>query len=184
MAGDAETGVCVMRMEPGLDTGPVLARLATPIGPAETAGALTTRLAALGAPLMAETLAALAAGHATETPQPEHGATYARKIDKAEARLDWSEPAAALERRIRGLAPAPGAWTALEDGERLKVFAAEVTGGRADAAPGQALDDALAIACGDGAALRLTLVQRPGKAPMPAAEALRGFAAPAGARFA
>jgi methionyl-tRNA formyltransferase len=179
MAGDAETGVCVMRMTAGLDEGPVLARLATPIGPRETAGDLAARLAALGAPLMVRTLADLAEARAVETPQSDQGAVYARKIEKAEARLDWSEPAVALERRIRGLSPAPGAWTELA-GERLKILLAQVEDGAG--APGTLLDDRLLIACGDGRAVRVLRAQRPGKGPMAADELLRGFSAPPGAR--
>lgn len=177
MAGDAETGVCVMRMEQGLDTGPVLARLSTPIGADETAGALGERLARLGAPLVVETLRALGAGRATATPQPETGALYAAKIDKAEARLDWGEPAEALARRIRALNPAPGAWTMLGD-ERLKLLAAHVEAGQG--APGTVLDDALLIACGAGA-LRIDRAQRPGRAPMDRAELLRGLKVAPGA---
>lgn len=177
MAGDAETGVCVMRMEQGLDTGPVLARLSTPIGADETAGELGERLARLGAPLVVETLRALGAGRATATPQPETGALYAAKIDKAEARLDWGEPAEALARRIRALNPAPGAWTMLGD-ERLKLLAAHVEAGQG--APGTVLDDALLIACGAGA-LRIDRAQRPGRAPMDRAELLRGLKVAPGA---
>ena len=179
MAGDAETGVCVMRMEAGLDTGPVYLRAATPIGPDEDAGALAERLAALGAPLMAAALAGIAAGELTPEPQPAEGALYAAKIDKAEARLDWALPAEALARRIRGLSPAPGAWCQAA-GERLKVLGARAEPGVG--APGTLLDDRLLVACGEGA-LRLTRVQRPGRAAMSGAEALRGFATPTGMRL-
>lgn len=177
MAGDAETGVCVMRMEQGLDTGPVLARLSTPIGADETAGELAERLARLGAPLVVETLRAMAAGRATATPQPEDGALYARKIDKAEARLDWREPAAALAARIRALTPAPGAWTMLGE-ERLKVLAAHPEPG--EGPPGTVLDDALLVACGAGA-LRIDRAQRPGRAPTARADLLRGLTVAPGA---
>ena len=177
MAGDAETGVCVMRMEQGLDTGPVLARLSTPIGDDETAGELAERLARLGAPLVVETLRAMAAGRATATPQPEEGALYARKIDKAEARLDWREPAAALAARIRALTPAPGAWTMLGE-ERLKVLAAHPEPG--EGPPGTVLDDALLVACGAGA-LRIDRAQRPGRAPTARADLLRGLTVAPGA---
>ncbi|PIY72730.1 MAG: methionyl-tRNA formyltransferase, partial [Rhodobacterales bacterium CG_4_10_14_0_8_um_filter_70_9] len=177
MAGDAETGVCVMRMEQGLDTGPVLARLSTPIGADETAGELAERLARLGAPLVVETLRAMAAGRATATPQPEDGALYARKIDKAEARLDWREPAAALAARIRALTPAPGAWTMLGE-ERLKVLAAHPEPG--EGPPGTVLDDALLVACGAGA-LRIDRAQRPGRAPTACADLLRGLTVAPGA---
>ncbi len=179
MAGDAETGVCVMRMEAGLDTGPVYLRAATPIGAGEDAGALADRLAALGAPLMAQALEGVAAGRLTPEPQPAEGAVYAAKIDKAEARLDWSEPAEALARRVRGLAPSPGAWCAAGE-ERLKVLAARAEAG--DGAPGTLLDDRLLVACGSGA-LRILRAQRPGKAAMEATALLQGFAAPAGMRL-
>ena len=177
MAGDAETGVCVMRMERGLDTGSVFAQAATPIGADETAGTLADRLARLGAPLVVETLRAMAAGSATATPQAGEGALYAAKIDKAEARLDWRDPAGALARRIRALNPAPGAWTML-GGERLKLLAAHVEAGVGP--PGAALDDALLIACGEGA-LRIDRAQRPGRAPMDRAELLRGLKVAPGA---
>ena len=177
MAGDAVTGVCAMRMDAGLDTGPVLLRAQTPIGPDETAGDLAARLAVLGAPLMVEALAGLDAGTLTAEPQPEDGAVYARKIDKAEARLDWTQPADALRDRIRGLAPTPGAFTEL-DGERVKILAAEVV--EAAGPPGAVLDDAFTVACGDGRALRVTRAQRPGKGAMPAAEMLRGSPIPPG----
>ncbi len=180
MAADAETGVCVMQMEKGLDTGPVLARLATPIGAAETAGELTERLAHLGAPLVVATLRAMAAGSATAAPQPQEGALYAHKIDKAEARLDWREPAETLVRRIRALNPAPGAWCMLGE-ERLKVLAAHVEPGAGK--PGELLDDGLLTACGAGA-LRIDRAQRPGRGPMERADLLRGFAAPKGALLA
>ncbi|SDZ78110.1 methionyl-tRNA formyltransferase [Rubrimonas cliftonensis] len=180
MAGDAETGVCVMQMEAGLDTGPVLARAATPIGPEETAGALAARLALLGAPLLADTLTALEAGLTTPERQPDAGATYAAKIDKAEARIDWTAPAARLARLVRGLNPAPGAWT--EAGaERLKILLAREEPGAG--APGALLDDRLLVACGDGRALRILRAQRPGKGAMDADELLRGFHAPKGGRL-
>ena len=145
LAGDAETGVCIMRMEAGLDTGPVLATGRTPIG-SKTAGELTDELAEMGAGLMAEVLADLP-GH-PEVPQPDDGVTYAKKIDKAEARLDFSRSAVEIERQVRAFAPAPGAWFEYE-GERYKVLAAEVvaSGGW----PGQVLDDGLTVACGKGA---------------------------------
>jgi methionyl-tRNA formyltransferase len=178
MAGDAETGVCAMRMEAGLDTGPVYARLATPIGPEETAGELAARLARLGAPLMLDTLAALAEGRAVATPQAGEP-LYAAKIAKEEGALDWSRPAAALAALTRGLSPAPGAFTTLA-GERLKVLAAQPETGQG--APGVALDDRLLVACGEGA-LRLTRVQRAGRPAMDAAAFLAGQPVPAGRRL-
>ncbi|MEM6489222.1 MAG: methionyl-tRNA formyltransferase [Pseudomonadota bacterium] len=180
MAGDTQTGVCVMRMEAGLDTGPVLARAAVPIRPADTAGGLHDALSALSARLMVDVLARLAAGPVPAEPQPAAGVTYAAKIEKAEARIDWARPAAAVSAHIRGLSPFPGAWCAVA-GERVKVLMAEV----ADAAttpsapPGTVLDAALTVACGTGA-VRLTRLQRAGRGPQDAATLLRGFAIPPG----
>jgi methionyl-tRNA formyltransferase len=177
MAGDPETGVCIMQMAEGLDTGPVLARAATPIGPQETAGGLHDRLAALGAPLLAETVARLDARPAAE-PQDDALATYADKIDKAEARIDWTASAEDLDRRVRGLSPFPGAWTEL-NGVRIKILMAEPTGATGE--PGAVLDNTLLIGCGEGA-LRLLRLQRAGKAAADAAEFLRGFPIEVGAR--
>ena len=181
MAGDAETGVDVMRMEAGLDTGPVLAEARTPIGPADTAGDLHDRLSAMGAALMVDALPRIAAGE-EGAPQPETGVEYAAKIDKAEARIDWTRPAEALDRLIRGLAPFPGAWTGLA-GERIKILLARPeprpAGGDA-AQPGETLDDALLVACGDGGALRITRLQRAGKSAQDADAVLRGLSVPAG----
>ena len=171
MAGDPVTGACVMRMTLGLDEGPVIARLETEIGAEETTGELFERLAALGAPLMVEALAAVERGAAVETPQPEEGALYAGKIDKAEARIDWSRPAEELDRTIRGLAPFPGAWCETAEGDRLKILLATPEEG--DGAPGEALDDALLIACGEGA-LRLKRLQRAGKGAVSAEDFQRG----------
>ena len=179
MAGDARTGVCIMRMEAGLDTGPVALRAAVPIGPGDTAGDLAGRLAELGAGLMVAALARLAAGDLPVEAQPEAGVTYADKIDKAEAEVDWTLPAETVDRRIRGLSPAPGAWTRI-GGARVKLLASRVEPGAG--APGTALDDALCVACGTGA-VRLLRVQREGRAAAPAAEVLRGFPVPAGARL-
>ena len=176
MAGDAETGVCAIQMEAGLDAGPVLACEATPIGPEDTAGTLHDRLAALGAPLILRTLDALAEGAFQPKPQPAEGVTYAAKIDKAEARIDWTRPAAELGAHIRGLSPFPGAWCEI-GGERVKLLMARPEPGRG--APGTALDDRLLVACGAGA-LRLVTLQRAGKGPMDAAEFLRGRPVPAG----
>jgi methionyl-tRNA formyltransferase len=176
MAGDAQTGVCVMRMDAGLDTGPVLACQATPIGPEETAGSLHDRLAEIGAALMVKTLGA---GAFAATPQPDAGVTYAAKIDKAEARMDWTRSAAALGAHVRGLSPLPGAWCEIT-GERVKLL--EARPGDGAGAPGEVLDDALLIACGSGA-LRLITLQRAGRGPMDAATFLHGFAVPKGTRL-
>lgn len=188
MAGDAVTGACVMRMTLGLDEGPVVSRLETPIGPDDTGATLHDRLAAQGAPLMVEALAAIADGRAEAAAQPSDGVLYAAKIDKAEARINWSAPAAAVDRQIRGLSPFPGAWfeAAGEKGpERVKALlsVAEPAAGARSAAPGQALDDRLLIACGDGAAVRLLTVQRAGKGAAPAADFLRGFPIKPGERL-
>ena len=169
MAGDAETGVCVMRMEAGLDTGPVALTARTPIAAGDTAATLHDRLAEIGAPLMVEALAMLEAGTLTLTPQPEDG-VYAPKIDKAEAKIDWSRPAAEVDRTIRGLSPFPGAWFEL-GGERVKALLSECADGAG--APGEALDDELTIACGEGA-VRLLRLQRAGKGAMNAPDFLRG----------
>ncbi|MEM7522520.1 MAG: methionyl-tRNA formyltransferase [Pseudomonadota bacterium] len=169
MAGDDETGVCVMRMEAGLDTGPVALTARTPIRRDDTAATLHDRLAEIGAPLVVEALRAIDAGTLTLTPQPEEG-LYAPKIDKAEARIDWSRPAEDVDRAIRGLSPFPGAWFELA-GERVKVLLSECVEG--EGTPGETLDDALTVACGAGA-VRLTRLQRAGKAPAPAAAFLNG----------
>ena len=177
LAGDEETGVGIMQMEAGLDTGPVRLEGRTAIGH-KTAGVLTAELAELGARLMVEVLGDLD-GH-PPVPQPEAGVTYASKIDKAEARIDWSQDAARIERQARAFNPAPGAFFE-QGGERVKLLAAEVTVG--DAAPGTVLDDQLTIACGNGSALRPLLVQRAGRAAMSSAELLRGFPIPPGTRL-
>ena len=178
MAGDEETGVCVMRMEEGLDTGPVLMAQSVRIG-RRTCGELHNELARLGASLMARALAALERGSIAERPQPETGATYARKILKEEARIDWGKSADEVDCLIRALSPAPGAWTEAK-GERLKILYAEPEEG--SGVPGELLDDRLTIACGSGA-LRLIRLQRAGRGVMSATELLRGFALPPGTRF-
>ncbi len=171
MAGDAETGVCIMRMEAGLDTGPVLLRAETPIGAEDTAGDLHDRLAGLGAELIVTATGRL--GALPETAQPETGATYAEKVRKSEARIDWSAPATEVDRRIRGLSPFPGAWCEAE-GARLKILRSRRVAGEGD--PGKVIGPAV-VACGAGAVEILEL-QREGKRPQPAAEALRGRALP------
>ncbi|MGN6358100.1 MAG: methionyl-tRNA formyltransferase [Novosphingobium sp.] len=176
LAGDAETGVGIMRMERGLDTGPVLLEGRTPVG-GKTAGELTSELAELGARLIVEVLADLPAY--PEVPQAEDGVTYASKIDKAEARLDFAQSAAQVLRQIRAFAPAPGAFFELE-GERYKVLAAGLADGSGEA--GVTLDDALTVACAGGA-IRPTLVQRAGKPAMDTAALLRGRPVPAGTRI-
>lgn len=169
LAGDAETGVGIMRMEAGLDTGPVLLEGRTPID-RKTAGELTAELAQIGARLIVEVLTDLKAY--PEVPQPEDGVTYAKKIDKSETRLDFAQDAAQLERQVRAFAPVPGAWFEFQ-GERCKVLAAELAEG--NGAPGEVLDDVLTIACASGA-IRPTQVQRAGRPTMATADMLRGWA--------
>ena len=177
LAGDAETGVTIMRMEAGLDTGPMLKEEPTPVD-GKTAGELTAELADMGARLIVEVLSDLSSF--SEHPQPEDGVTYARKIEKAEARLDFTQSAEQAERQVRAFVPAPGAFFEL-DGERYKVLAAEVVGGDGEA--GVTLDDALTIACGTGA-IRPTRVQRAGRPAMDTGDLLRGKPIPAGTRLA
>ncbi|MBM3479741.1 MAG: methionyl-tRNA formyltransferase [Alphaproteobacteria bacterium] len=176
LAGDHETGVCIMRMEEGLDTGPVLMREAIAIGEEATAGTLHDALAALGARLVVDALRGIAAGTLRAEPQPDVGVTYASKIAKDEARLAWALPAAELARAVRGFNPFPGAFFEL-GGERIRVLAARAEPG--SGAPGTALDDALLVACGEGA-LRALVVQRAGRGAMKAPDFLRGRAVPAG----
>jgi methionyl-tRNA formyltransferase len=171
MAGDAETGVMVMRMEAGLDTGPVLSAYRTPIGAKDTTGTLHDRLSVHGASLMVETVAALEAGTARETPQPEDGVTYAKKLTNAETEIDWTRSASQVDCHIRGLSPWPGTWT-LIGGERVKILLSETT--TATGPAGQTLDDALTIACGEKS-VRLLQLQRAGKTAQDAATFLRGF---------
>ena len=177
MSGDAETGVCIMQMEAGLDTGPVLARQSTPIGVAETAGALHDRLSALGAALIVQVLPQLP-GLAAVT-QSDDGVLYAAKIEKSEAVIDWVQPASKIDHQIRALAPFPGAWT-LINGERVKLLGSEC--GAGSAAPGTVLDASLTIACGTGA-LCVTRAQRAGKAAQDVGEFLRGWPVPAGLKL-
>ena len=180
MAGDAETGVCIMRMEAGLDTGPVILRRSTAIGAAETTGALHDRLSGMGAALVTEALDRL--DTLVPEPQPEAGVTYAAKIDKAEARVDWRGSAADIDRQIRGLSPFPGAWTERE-GVRIKLLASQLATGKGT--PGEVLDvdsGAITVACGQGA-VRLLRLQRAGRAPQDAGEFARGLALGRGARL-
>jgi len=170
MAGDAESGVTIMRMDEGLDTGAMAMIDRLPIGADMTAGELHDALAPLGADLMTRALGALERGTLTLTPQPEAGVTYAEKIRKDETRIDWTRPWAEVHNHIRGLSPFPGAWFEFK-GARVKVLRS--TRGEGTGAPGTALDDRLTIACGDGA-VRLVQVQRAGKQPMNADDFLRG----------
>jgi len=179
MAGDSETGVTIMRMEAGLDTGPMLLEARTAIQAGDTTETLHDRLAAMGTELIVAAVEAIATGQATETPQPEDGVTYAAKIDKAEARIDWSGDARQIERQIRALTPFPGAWVEI-DGQRVKVHGAHVVDGPGAAGrPGTTIDDQLAVQCGAGV-LRLTRLQKAGKGPMDATDYLNGRPVPAG----
>ena len=180
MAGDKVTGVQVMRMEEGLDTGAVLATAETPIEFDDTTQTVHDRLATLGAALMRDTLEKFERGETTETPQPEEGVTYAHKITAAEARIDWTRSAREIDCMIRGLSPAPGAWFE-HDGVRVKVLLSRP--GQGAGAPGEVLDDNLLIACGEGA-VRLITVQREGRGPLAADTFLRGQPVPTGARLA
>jgi methionyl-tRNA formyltransferase len=177
LAGDTETGVTIMQMDVGLDTGDMRASQSTPIG-GKTGGALTTELAEIGADLLVDVLASLKDHHAI--PQPEAGVTYASKIDKAESRIDFKRPAVEIERQVRAFAPAPGAFFEYQ-GERFRILAAECidASGRA----GDVIDAQLTIACGAGA-LRPILIQRAGKSAMSPADLLRGFSLPAGTHLA
>jgi methionyl-tRNA formyltransferase len=173
-AGDAETGVCLMQMEKGLDTGPVLLSQRTPIGGAETGGELHDRLAMLGAQVLADGLGLLRAGmKPVAVPQPDAGATYAHKLDKAEAKLDWTQPAEVLARKVRAFQPWPVAEAQL-DGERVRIHAAEALPLAHAAAPGTVLlarREGIDVACGEGA-LRLQRVQREGGKPLAVADYL------------
>jgi methionyl-tRNA formyltransferase len=178
MAGDVETGVQVMRMEAGLDTGPVMATARTPITAEDTASTLHDRLAELGAPLLAEAVGAIERGEARFAAQTEDGVAYAHKLTPAEARIDWAAPAREIDLKIRGLSPFPGAWFEL-NGARVKALFSRAEAG--SGAPGEVLDDRLLIACSDGA-VRLLRVQREGKGAMAAEDFLRGSPIAKGAR--
>lgn len=171
MAGDRTSGVSVMQMERGLDTGPVLRSREIPIYPKETAGQLHSRLAAEGATLLVQTLSALFAGNLIPEPQPESGVTYAAKIDKTETKIDWSQSNVTLDRHIRAFSPHPGAWFTF-NGERIKILLAEPIDGEGPA--GTVLDAGLAVGCGAGA-LRLLKLQRAGRGVLDTAAFLQGY---------
>jgi methionyl-tRNA formyltransferase len=176
MAGDAESGVTVMKMDEGLDTGDMAMMERVAIGADMTAGELHDRLAAIGGDLMHRAIGALQRGAMEFATQPEADITYAAKIEKSETRIDWSKPWSEVHNHIRGLSPFPGAWCEMQ-GARVKVL--RTTKGEGNGAPGTALDDRLTIACGDGA-IRILELQRAGKQPMKAEEFLRGTAVPRG----
>ena len=180
MAGDALTGVQVMRMSEGLDEGPILLSETVRIDALDTAATLSERLAQVGAQLLPRALAAIERGGAAGTPQSEDGVTYARKIKSEEARIDWTRPADEIDRHIRGLSPFPGAWFEGPDGARVKALLSRLEDG--DGAPGTTLDDRLLIACGDGA-VRLLTVQREGKGAQNADVFLNGYPIPAGTQL-
>ncbi len=183
MAGDKETGVMVMKMEEGLDTGPVALADRISIGPDATAGEIHDCLSLMGAALMLNALDLLERGELTFAPQPEEGATYAAKLSKEETRIHWSKPGIEVHNAIRGLSPHPGAWfEALLGGkpERIKVLRSVLVPGKGE--PGQLLDANLTVACGSQA-VRLTTVQRSGKRPMGGADFLRGFPLGKGTHF-
>jgi len=184
MAGDAETGVAVMRMDEGLDTGPVAMAERVPIAPDMTAGELHDVLARLGADLMGRALGGLERGALRFTPQPPSGVSYAPKIDKAETRIDWTRPWKVVHDHCRGLSPFPGAWFefAGTDGETVRVKVLRTARAEGEGSPGTVLDDAATIACGAGA-VRLVEVQRAGRRPMSADEFLRGTRFSAGMRL-
>jgi methionyl-tRNA formyltransferase len=185
LAGDPETGVSIMRMDAGLDTGPVYRMESVPIGPDDTAGTLHDRLAALGARLIVEVLSDLSGQALVPTPQDPSRATYAAKIHREEARIRWNRPAVEIERAIRAFNPVPGAF-ALYNGEALKIWRADVVPGDANVSPGTVLSaDAagIRVACGEGQAVRLKELQRPGSRRLAAADFLRGCPVPVGSRF-
>jgi methionyl-tRNA formyltransferase len=178
LAGDHETGITIMQMEKGLDTGPILMQHRLPIGLAATTAGLTEELAQLGGRLIVAALDRLARGTLVPRPQPQEGVTYAPKISRAEGLLDWRRPATELERRVRALDPWPGAYFE-HDGASIRVLAAAALADAPGDPPGTMLDNRLAIACGSGV-LRLLRLQRPGRAPLDASEFLRGYPIPPG----
>jgi methionyl-tRNA formyltransferase len=179
-AGDVETGVTIMQMDAGLDTGPMLLTGRVPIDARTTGESLHDALSALGAELVVDALDRLARGDLPVTPQPDDGATYAKKLSRDEARIDWTQPAAVLERRIRAFTPWPGNWFEHDD-QRIKVLAASSVdgGGAPGTVIGVGAEGGLTVACGDGA-LRIERLQRAGKAPADAGAFLRGFPLPPG----
>ena len=181
MAGDRETGVTVMKMEEGLDTGPIAMAERLPIPPDATTGDLHDELARRGAKLMVVALAALEKGALQLTPQPASGATYANKIGNSETRIDWNKPWSEVHNHCRGLSPYPGAWCELAGVGRVKIL--RTTAGAGEGPPGRVLDNRLTIACGAGA-VRLVELQREGRKPMLAGEFLRGTPVPPGTQLA
>ena len=181
LSGDDKTGITIMQMDEGLDTGAILAAEEIDIGPAATCAELHDRLAVLGGRMVVYVLNGLETGVIEPAPQPDEGALYAAKLTRAEGRMDWRRPAAALERQMRAFSPWPGAWFEIE-GTRIKVIEARVMAEAAGVEPGEVVDDRLTIACGGGS-LRILTLQREGRKAQGAAEFLRGFAMPAGTRL-
>tara|TARA_B100000315_G_scaffold260877_1_gene326720 strand:- start:1741 stop:2667 length:927 start_codon:yes stop_codon:yes gene_type:complete len=179
LAGDEISGVTIMQMDEGLDTGDMLITKQVPITSETTGASLHDALSEIGAALIVEALDGLAQGSLTPMPQPAEGVTYASKLERQEGHIDWRKSASELERLVRAFTPWPGSWFEI-DGERIKILSAELSGGTG--VPGSVLDDQLTIACGDGA-LRLGNVQRAGKGPTAAADFLRGFELPIGRRL-
>jgi methionyl-tRNA formyltransferase len=183
LAGDAETGVTIMQMDEGLDTGAILTQSRIAIDSDDTAATLHNRLSLLGARMILDALERLTGGGLEARPQPSEGVTYAAKLDRREARVDWREPASLIHRRLRAFTPWPGLWFEAK-GERLRVIAARPLPARTRAEPGSILTYvygvALPVACGEGTVLSLEQLQRPGKKPMSAAGFLRGFPLDAG----
>lgn len=186
LAGDTETGVCIMQMEAGLDTGPVLRRAAMPIGPDATTGTLHDRLAALGAELIVATITALDSAPVTAEPQPDVGVTYAHKIRREDAIVDWTQPAAVVDRVVRAFDPAPGAVTTLR-GDTVKLWRAHPLDRTSAGDAGEILSadaDGIVVRCGDGSTIAVTELQRAGGKRLPVRDFLRGFAVTPGERFA
>lgn len=181
LAGDEKSGVTIMKMDEGLDTGPILAAEEVALGPATTCAELHDRLAVLGARLVVYALNGIASGILHAAPQPEEGVTYAKKLTREEGRLDWDEAAVALERRVRAFDPWPGAWFTHE-GTRIKVLEARPIAGARGTEPGEVMDSRLTVACGIGS-LRIVTLQREGKDPQGVAAFLRGFPLPPGTRL-
>jgi methionyl-tRNA formyltransferase len=179
-AGDAVTGVQVMAMQTGLDTGAIYATASTPIAPDDTSATVHDRLAALGAQLMADALPKIGDATLMPIPQSEHGITYAAKIDRAETRIDWTLDAATIDAKVRAFSPSPGAWCHLPDGARAKILMTSL--GQLQGPAGRVLDDNLLIGCGEGS-VRILSLQREGKSVVSATEFLRGTHVDVGAQF-
>jgi methionyl-tRNA formyltransferase len=175
LEGDAETGITIMQMETGLDTGPMIAKKAVPIRPSTTAQSLHDMLSAVGASMIVDVVNELAdAGRLESTPQPEGGFTYAKMLRKEEGKIDWSKPASYIDRQIRAFNPWPGTWCETQKGRRLKILEAIPMPFKSDAAPGTIIDDDAVVACGDGATLKIEAVQPESKSVMSASSAIHG----------